>query len=340
MSDEENQMKLHCAAAVFTMIVGLTLSALPVAAQPAPRTPWGQPDLQGIWDFRTITPIERPEELGDQEFWTAEEVASQEQEALDRDRELWEAEARRTEAGGNVGAYNNFWMDRGTKPVETRRTSLIIDPPNGRLPELSAVGQRRTDARREYQEAHPADSYVNRNSSDRCIVGFNAGPPITPLAYNQNMQLFQTPDHVVIYTEMVHTPRFVPLDGRPTLDDGIGLWSGDSRGRWEGDTLVVETANFGEQRKWIPLATGRPGLVSTANMTLVERFTRVDEDTLDYTFTVTDPDTWASPWTMTMPMRRTDMPLFEYACHEGNYSMEGILSGARADDRAAAEGSR
>ena len=340
VSDEENQMKLHCAAAVFTMIVGLTLSALPVAAQPAPRTPWGQPDLQGIWDFRTITPIERPEELGDKEFWTAEEVASQEQEALDRDRELWEAEARRTEAGGNVGAYNNFWMDRGTKPVETRRTSLIIDPPNGRLPELSAVGQRRTDARREYQEAHSADSYVTRNSSDRCIVGFNAGPPITPLAYNQNMQLFQTPDHVVIYTEMVHTPRFVPLDGRPTLDDGIGLWSGDSRGRWEGDTLVVETANFGEQRKWIPLATGRPGLVSTANMTLVERFTRVDEDTLDYTFTVTDPDTWASPWTMTMPMRRTDMPLFEYACHEGNYSMEGILSGARADDRAAAEGSR
>ena len=156
VSDEENQMKLHCAAAVFTMIVGLTLSALPVAAQPAPRTPWGQPDLQGIWDFRTITPIERPEERGDKEFWTAEEVASQEQEALNRDRELWEAEARRTEAGGNVGAYNNFWMDRGTKPVETRRTSLIIDPPNGRLPELSAVGQRRTDARREYQEVHSA----------------------------------------------------------------------------------------------------------------------------------------------------------------------------------------
>ena len=324
-------------AAAFAAIALAAATALPTAAQTAPRTPWGTPDLQGIWDFRTITPLERPEDLGDQAFLTPEEAATLEQEAVERDIELWERDAQRTEAGGNVGAYNNFWMDRGTSPIETRRTSLITDPATGRFPELSATGAERAEARRTYLAEHPADSYTDRNSSDRCIVGFNAGPPITPLAYNQNMQLFQTPDYVVIHTEMVHTSRFVPLDGRPALDDGIRLWSGDSRGRWEGDTLVIESANFSEQRQWIPLTSGGSGVRSTAGMTLVERFTRIDDDTLEYTFTVTDPDTWATPWTASMPMQRTDVPLFEYACHEGNYSMEGILSGARADDRAAAE---
>ena len=330
----------HLAASCAAIALAAT-AALPAAAQTAPRTPWGAPDLQGIWDFRTITPLERPEDLGDQAFLTPEEAATLEREAVERDIELWEREAQRTEAGGNVGAYNNFWMDRGTSPIETRRTSLITDPPTGRFPELSEVGAERAEARRAYRAEHPADSYTDRNSSDRCIVGFNAGPPITPLAYNQNMQLFQTPDYVVIHTEMVHTSRFVPLDGRPALDDGIRLWSGDSRGRWEGDTLVIESANFNEQRQWIPLTSGGSGVASTADMTLVERFTRIDEDTLEYTFTVTDPDTWATPWTASMPMQRADVPLFEYACHEGNYSMEGILSGARADDRAAAaEGSQ
>ena len=320
-----------CAAAA-----AVSLAAAPASAQTL-RTPWGAPDLQGIWDFRTITPLERPEELGDKVFLTAEEVAAAEAAEVRRNAELWEAEARRTEAGGNVGAYNNFWMDRGTNPIETRRTSLIVHPPNGRFPELSETGARRAEARRAYVAEHPADSYTDRNTSDRCIVGFNAGPPITPLAYNQNMQLFQTPDVVVIYTEMVHTPRIVPLDGRPPLDPRIRLWSGESRGRWEGATLVVETANFNEKRQWIPLTSGGSGVTSTADMTLVERFTRLDDDTLEYTFTVTDPGTWASDWTASMPMRRTEIPLFEYACHEGNYSMEGILAGHRADEREAAE---
>ncbi len=338
-------MSHRCLAAVFTVIAGVALSAIPAATQTAPRTAWGQPDLGGIWDFRTITPIERPEELGDKAFLTEEEAANLEQEAVDRDVRLFNREAQRTEAGASVdsgtdgapGAYNNFWMDRGTRPIETRRTSLILDPPNGRFPELSPVGQRRTDERRAYLEEHAADSYVDRNTSDRCIVGFNAGPPITPLAYNQNMQLFQTPDHVVVFTEMVHTARVVPLDGRPALNNSIRLWSGDSRGHWEGDTLVVETANFSEKRRWIPLGSGAGGIGSTANLTLVERFTRVDADTLEYTFTVTDPETWTSPWTASMPMRGTDAPMFEYACHEGNHSMEGILAGARADEKAAAQ---
>ena len=327
-------------SAVAVLVAVVSLSAIPIAAQTAPRTPWGQPDLQGIWDFRTITPMERPKELGDKAFLTEEEAANLEQESIDRNESLLNREAQRTEAGASVdtgadgapGAYNNFWFDRGTTTIATRRTSLIVDPPNGRLPDLSPVGQRRTDARREYLEEHPADSYVDRNTSDRCIVGFNAGPPITPLAYNQNMQLFQTPDHVVVFTEMVHTARIVPLDGRPALNAGIRLWSGDSRGHGEGDTLVVETANFSDKRRWIPLGSMPVGMVSTANMTLVERFTRADADTLEYTFTVTDPETWTRAWTLSMPMQRTDLPLFEYACHEGNYSMPGILAGARADE--------
>ena len=343
-------MSYRCLAAVFTVIAGVALAPVFAAAQSTntstpPRTPWGQPDLQGIWDFRTITPMERPEELGDKAFLTEEEAANLEQEAVDRDVRLLNREAQRTEAGASVdsgtdgapGAYNNFWMDRGTRPIETRRTSLVVDPPNGRVPDLSPVGQRRTDARQEYLDEHPADSYLDRNTSDRCIVGFNAGPPITPLAYNQNMQLFQTPDHVVVFTEMVHTARVVPLDGRPALNDGIRLWSGDSRGHWEGDTLVVETANFNDERRWPPIGSVPAGTGSTANMTLVERFTRVDADTLEYTFTVTDPETWTSSWTASMPMRRTDAPMFEYACHEGNCSLEGILAGTRAEEKAAAQ---
>ncbi|HIE94896.1 MAG TPA: hypothetical protein EYQ83_19290 [Acidobacteria bacterium] len=313
-------------------ITGLMMVPALALAQAPPRTSWGQADLQGIWDFRTITPLQRPEDAN--EFLTEEEAVTLEQEAVDRNSRLWGAESRRTEAGANVGGYNNFWMDTGTKPIETRRTSLVVDPTNGRLPELSPSGQERADARREYLGEHGADSYTDRNTSDRCIVGFNAGPPITPLAYNQNMQLFQTRNYVVIYTEMVHTPRVVPLDNRPVLDEDIRLWSGDSRGYWEGDTLVVETANFNEQRRWIPLGGVGGGVYTTADMTLVERFTRVDDGTLEYTFTVTDPGTWTRPWTLSMPMRRTDQLLFEYACHEGNYSMTGILGGKRMEELA------
>jgi len=281
--------------------------------------------------------------LADKEFLTAEEAANLEQETVDRNERLLERDARRTEVTASVdqgedgapGFYNNFWLDGGT--TSTGRTSLVIDPPNGRIPPLTAEAQQAVEARRAYLRDHPADSWLDRNTSDRCIVGFNAGPPITPLGYNQNVQVFQTPDRVVLVTEMVHTPRVVPLDGRPALNSNIRQWSGDSRGRWEGDTLVVETANFKDERRWIPLGTAPAGTGSSANMTLVERFTRVDVDTLEYTFTVTDPEIWTSPWTASQPMRRTDIPMFEYACHEGNYSMEGILAGARAEERAAAQ---
>jgi hypothetical protein len=312
--------------------------AAPVVAQTAGvTTTWGQPDLRGIWDFRTITPLERPEALGDKAFLTQEEAANLEQEVLDRDASLLVRAAERTTAANQVdtrddgtpGFYNNFWLDRGTRAVDTRRTSLIIDPPNGRIPALTAGGQERVDERRVYRREHPSDSWLDRSTSDRCILGFNAGPPLNPSGYNQNLQIFQTPDYVALLTEMVHTVRVVPLDGRPTLSDDIHQWSGNGRGYWDGDTLVVETSNFRSEKRWRN---------STANLTLVERFTRVDVDTLEYEYTVTDPDTWTSSWTASIPLRRTDVPMYEYACHEGNHSMNGILAGQRADDRVATEG--
>ena len=293
-------------------------------AQDVPQTAWGAPDLQGVWDFRTITPLERPENLGDKAFLTQEEAAQREQSAVDRATRLWDREARRTEAGGNVGGYNNFWMDQGTNVIGTRRTSLIIDPPNGRLPEVTETGRARAAANRGSFSSDLPASYTDLSNSDRCLMGFNAGPPITPAAYNQNVQLFQTPDHLVMLTEMVHTVRVIPLDGTPPLVEGLRQLSGDSRGHWEGKTLVVETANFEARRDWRG---------STEGMRLVERFTRVDADTLEYEFTVADPETWHAPWTVNLPMRKNELSMFEYACHEGNYSMEAMLGGARADER-------
>ena len=321
---------------VMVMLVAfVVLVAVPALAQDsAPRTAWGEPDLQGVWDFRTITPMQRPERYGDKEFLTAEEAAALDQAAVDREVRLWTQAPERTEAGGNVdrrgagqapGSYNQFWIDSGTRSVDTRQTSLITYPPNGRYPSLTAEGRRRSDARRAYAREHPADTWEDFSSGVRCILGFNAGPPFTPSAYNNNMQLFQTPNHVVVMTEMVNTSRVIPLDGTPHLDPEVLQWSGDSRGYWEGETLVVETRNFDAKRKW-------RGTTSSAR--LVERFTRVDADTLEYKFTVTDPETWASPWTASVPLRLNPEPMFEYACHEGNYSMPIMLGGARVEEAA------
>ncbi|PYR35340.1 MAG: hypothetical protein DMF89_12325 [Acidobacteria bacterium] len=334
-------------------LVGLVLSAAaPAAAQAkAPRTSWGKPDLQGTWDFRTITPLERPDNMAGKEFLSREEAENREREVVNRNNRLDARPAERTTAGGSVdiradgspGFYNNFWLDYGTKTISTRRTSLIIDPPNGKLPPVTARAKQQVEATRKYLTEHPADSWLDRSTSDRCILGFNAGPPLTPGGYNQNVQLFQTQDYVALVTEMIHTARIVPLDGRPQLKESVRQWSGDSRGRWEGDTLVVETSNFvGGRNAWtLPLIgegtdfADQPAAIATPNMKLVERFTRLDADTLEYKYTVIDPEVWTREWTAAIPLRRSDSPMYEYACHEGNYSMPNILSGQRALEKAA-----
>jgi hypothetical protein len=333
-------MRHRSLAAACTLVAFVVLAPNPVAGQErpaggdgwtAPAMPWGDPDLQGIWDFRTITPMERPAELAGKAVLTAEEAAdfeARENRRLNRD--LVDPEKGGAiyppESEGGVVPYNEFWYDRGNALVEDRRTSLIVDPPDGRIPPLTAAAAERAAARSAYLREHSADSWEDRSLGDRCIVGFNAGPPMVPSAYNNNVQLLQTPDYVVILNEMVHNARIVPLDGRPHGD--IPQWVGDSRARWEDATLVVESRGFGDE---VGLRGG-----ATANLQVVERFTLVGADTLRYEFTLEDPETWTRPWTAVVPMKRTPGPMFEYACHEGNYSMAGILGGARAEEREAA----
>ena len=312
------------AALVVTAIVSLVpLSAGAQEGAPAgPRTSWGAPDLQGVWDFRTATPLERPEELADIDVLTDEQAA----EVIERLEQRWTSLAEGSES--DPGAYNQFWFDYGTSVTDDRRTSLIVDPPDGRIPALTADGEARAQARQDRRRDHPADSWEDRGIAERCILGFNAGPPMESSAYNNIMQVFQTPDHVVILNEMVNDSRIVPLDGRPHLPGHVEQWRGDSRGRWEGETLVIETTNFTAKTS---VRGSGPGL------NLVERLTRVDDGTLLYEYTVDDPATFERPWSVAMPMKMSADPMFEYACHEGNYGMEGILAGARADEREAAE---
>jgi len=311
-------------------------AAATTAATTLPRTADGRPDLQGVWDFRTITPLERPVELGTKAFFTEEEAANFErQENRRQNRDLSDAERGNVlYPAGGVSPYNEVWYDRGNKVVGSKRTSLIVDPPNGRLPPLTPEGQKTAAVRAAWQRDNStgrthADSWEDRPLQERCILGLNAGPPMTPGPYNNNFQLFQTPDNVVILTEMVHDARVVPLDGRAHL--GIRQWKGDSRGRWEGDTLVVETTNFRRE-------TSLPG--SSASTHLVERFTRTDANTLLYEFTVEDPSMWTKPWTAVIPMSKSEEPMYEFACHEGNHAMAGILGGARAAERAAEEAAK
>ena len=338
-------------AAMFAVVAVVALAALVLALPPAvaeaqdgsasPRTAWGDPDLQGIWNNATLTPFQRPEALGDREFLTEEEAANVEQRNADRNVQAWEAPARRTEVGGNVGAYNNFWMERGTTVVPTRRTSIVTDPPNGRLPAMTPE----TRARLMSAEADrlaavrrgdlPVDTYEQLDLGDRCL--WYRGIPSFPTGYNNNYHLVQNPDFVAILQEHIHDVRFIPIDGRPHVSGEIRQYAGDSRGHWEGETLVVETTHFNDQA-FIRNFNGN----LSEDLHVVERFTRIGPDTLDYEFTVTDPNTWTRPWQGSLPMSRIEGPMFEYACHEGNYGLTNILAGSRAQEaaEAAASGSR
>ncbi|MEE2791644.1 MAG: hypothetical protein VX453_08440 [Acidobacteriota bacterium] len=334
---------------LIVLAVGLTV---PVAAQPVsevPRLPDGRPDLQGVWDFRTLTPLQRPTDQADQDVLTAEEAAEVEanavQRAIDADRPS-EVRTEPLPVGGNVGGYNNYWFDRGAGVVDDMRTSLIVDPPSGRLPEAKpgVVRQGGDDPDLALAERPvrfrvggiASDGPEDRGLAERCLLGFNTGPPIVPGGYNQNIQIFQTADHVVILNEMVHDSRIVPLDGRGQLPDDMYQWMGSSRGRWEGDTLVVETTNFTDNTSsFSPSVRSSVGTGTTLH--LIERFQRMDGDTLLYEFTVNDPSSFAMPFTAALPMKRGAAPMFEYACHEGNYGMQNLLAGARTEENAGSE---
>ena len=298
-----------------------------------PRTAWGAPDLQGVYDFGTATPFQRPTELTGRGKFTDEEAAVREQQNA-----LQFADGVNTE-NLTPPNYNNFWFDNGSTVLSTRQTALIVDPPDGRIPPFTPQQERRAAAERA-AGGHPVrmhfggigvDGPEDRGLGERCLLGFNSGPPVMPSAYNNYLQVFQTPDHVVILTEMVHEARIVPLDGRARLPREIPQWLGDPRGRWEGDTLVVETMNFHDQRGF---SIGPRAVGPSERMRLTERLTRVDVDTLLYKYTYDDPEVFTRTFTASIPLRRTDNTLFEYACHEGNYGLMNILEGARAEESA------
>jgi hypothetical protein len=307
--------------------LAVTLSSVAPVAQgqtsALPRTPDGHPDLQGIWDFRSATALERPARFAGREFMTAEEAVAYEKEALEREDGRPPDDGRTEQSVHPV-----WWLDYGKTVVKSRRTSLIVDPPDGRIPPQTAEGRDRASARRAAARSHgPADSYENRSLQERCIT---RGLPevVLPGPYNNNLQIVQTPGYVVLFTEMIHDARVIPMDGRAHSRPDLRGWMGDSRGRWEGDTLVVDTTNFTDR-------TSFRG--SGENLHLVERFTRVDADTIDYRFTVDDPTTWTKPWTVAYPIVKTEGPIYEFACHEGNYGLRDILTGARYEERVAEE---
>jgi hypothetical protein len=306
----------------------LLLLASGAAAQEAARTSWGHPDLQGVWSNATLTPLQRPADLAAKEFFTAEEVA-----LFERQR-LAQTNADRPLPPGEVGSYNDAFFERGTSIVKTRRTSLVIEPRDGRIPPLTPAAQQRVAARDAWMAAHPADKPADRWLTERCIM-FGATVPMLPEPYNNNYRIIQTPQHVTILVEMNHDTRVIPLDGSAHIGASILQWTGDSRGRWEGDTLIVETRNlkFNEQSRF---GVGYLAGISDDNLRIIERFSRSDADTLLYRATIEDPTVFTAPWTIEIPFGRTRGPIFEVACHEGNYGLANILSGHRAEERAAA----
>ena len=314
-------MTIRCMAALCMVLAVAWLAPAEPAAQsqdstadawePA-RTAWGDPDLQGvIWSFATITPLERPAVYAGRERLTEEEVVALNAEALTR--------GDQPPPPGDTGAYNAFWFDRGES---TGRTSLIVDPPDGRIP-FTPDGRQRLDERRALLD-RPAHGPEDRSPGERCAHHTKAGPPMSAGGYNNHLRIFQAPGYVVVWTEQNHDARIIPMDGRPPVAGAIRQWMGDSRGRWEGDMLVVETTNFSGKAHYQG---------STHGMHLVERFTRTGADALEYEYTVSDPASYTRPWTASITMTTIEGDLYEFACHEGNYGMEGILAGARADER-------
>ena len=283
------------------------------------RTLWGDPDLQGIWNHGTATPLERPDAQSGREFLTEEEIAE-----VNLNATTFASSERRGDLSKDrdVGlAYNQFWWDRG---LSDGRTALIVDPPSGKIPYMST-----THPTPGFRPPRTSDGPEDRNLWERCIT---RGVPRLGGAYNNNFRLIQAPGYVVILHEMVHESRIVPMDGRPHVNADIRQWNGDSRGRWEGETLVVETTNFSDKTSFRGSSSG---------LKVIERFRRADANTLQYQVTLEDSTTWTQPWTAALAMPMTEGDMFEYACHEGNYGMTNLLAGARVQElEASAVGSR
>jgi len=315
---------------LFGVLAFVTAASLTVTAQAptyrAPRTPDGQPDLQGFWTNATYTPLERPQNVT-KEFYTPAEAEAAIKLAIAR-------EAAQTEPGTTADVhydFSQFGLDRSqSKFTRSLRTSLIVDPPNGRIPPTTAEGKRRI-AEREAEAKRLGgrwDSAESNQLDDRCLIMAGAGPPMMDAAYNSNYQIVQAPGYVMILTEMIHDVRVIPLDGRPQPPSTVRQWMGVSRGRWDGETLVVETTNFNGKN---------PFRGSTDRLRVTERFTRVADDTIRYTFTVDDEAMWTRPWTGELPIVKTNGPIFEHACHEGNYGLYNTLVGARLEEKRAAD---
>lgn len=337
------------------LILSLTALASAVAADPGDDayqpefTSWGTPDIGGTWDFRSLVPLERPADLGTKAYLTPQEARERREAALAATRD----DSRPDDPALDVeGAYDNFYLDRASEEDDNLQTSLIVDPPDGQLPDLTpearasmeAQNRSRTPPVRDYfsYSADPAKfrpaGPEHLGLSERCLIGFNAGPPIMPSAYNNNLRIVQSPNHVVLMTEMIHDARIVRMNADEHLPDEMRLWLGDSIGHWDGNTLVVETTNFTDKTPTFQLPVvvtdpSRSGAVGNGSkLHLVERFTPVEPGRLLYEFTITDPSTFVRPFTVRYPMRKTDMRIYEYACHEGNYAMGNILRGARLQE--------
>ena len=328
----EQLMKRQCSL-LLLLWLSLQASQLGLAAEDyeAPRTQWGLPDLQGVWNFSSNVPMQRPEEFGEQQFPTGDEIRA----AQGQRFSLGSADAPTRSASGVEDFYNDtIWMEkiRGAGNV---RTSLIVFPLNGRIPPLAKGIENQPGGEIEVVGERPVrfviggigrDGPEDRGLSERCIVGFNSGPPLSPSVYNNNLQIVQNKDHLVILTEMVHDARLVKLEKGPALDESLGFWSGDSRGHWDNDTLVVVTQNFNG------LTQSFDGFGTSKNKVLTERFTRVGSRTINYEFTIDDPSTFTEKLSAIVPLTKVESQLYEYACHEGNYGMANMLRGARRKD--------
>jgi hypothetical protein len=321
------------------LAAGVTAAQQPAARSSVAKTPWGDPDLQGVWDYWTFTPLERPSEFSGKPMLSDEEAAQLGR----RLRDQAVAGDSQRPRGGDPGAYSQeAWTDRA-RGVVLRQTSLIVDPPDGKIPPMTPDAQTREAAHRA-AGGHPVrmrtdgvgdDGPEDRGLSERCLLGFSTGPPFQPGGYNNNVQIVQTPGYVMLLLEMNHDARIVPMDGRPHLPGSMRSWLGDSRGHWEGNTLVIETTNFTPKMASFSARRGAAGTEygSAEHLQLVERLTRADARTLQYEFTVHDPTTFSRPFTGRFPMNWSDERIYEYACHEGNYGLQNILRAGRIEEQ-------